>query len=379
MARRPRFLEYYRQFEALSPEEDSARRMARRDEARSRALAVTPVLDLSRPEWHEPPDPEIVNAATFALRRALNRYPDAGGGAARAAVARRHEVPETQVALGHGAAQLLQAALRELASGGEVVLPWPSWTPLPALAARAGATPVPVELDPAGLVDVDALITAAQGASVRAVILCSPNDPTGAVVELGEIRRLAGALRERTVLLLDEALVDFVGEEASAAAIVSELPNTIVFRSFSKAFALAGLRAGYAVGPPELAETLGRMTPGLGVASPTLAAMATALDPNDRAVRRMRKRRAAAATERDRLAEALRGTPYSTAPSRSCYVWMSCEGLGGAAISRGLDEARIVVAPGADWGDEDHIRITLRDKPATERLASALRALLDHR
>src|SRR5699024_4055545 len=122
-----------RRFEALSPEEDSLRLRARRDEEKSRELARVGDLDLSRPDWDEPPDPEIVNAATFALRRSINRYPDVAGSAALEAVAARHDVPADRVALGHGAGQLLQAALRELATGGEAVLPWPSWAQLPAL------------------------------------------------------------------------------------------------------------------------------------------------------------------------------------------------------------------------------------------------------
>ena len=73
MSPRRRLVDYYRQFEALSPEEDSQRLRARREEEKSQELARVGELDLSRPDWHEPPDAEIVNAATFALRRALNR------------------------------------------------------------------------------------------------------------------------------------------------------------------------------------------------------------------------------------------------------------------------------------------------------------------
>ena len=373
--RRPRFLDYYRQFEALSPDEDSRRLRARREEEKARALAVTPVLDLSRSEWHEPPDPEVINAATYAMRRAINQYPEPGGGAARTAVAKRHGVPEEQVALGHGAAQLMQAALREVAYGQEVVLAWPSWGPLPALVGRAGASPVPVELDPAGVLDLAAM-AAAVGERTRAVVICSPNDPTGALLDPDDLQHFTTSLPESVLVLLDEALIDFPGEEASSIALVSGLPNLLVFRSFSKAWAMAGYRAGYAVGAPEQTELLARMAPGLGVTTPTLAAIAAALDPTKRGRQRMERRRSTVAAERDRLLRLLRGSPYSIAPSRSCYVWLSGEGLEGTAIARGLNEARIVVAPGVDWGDDDHVRITLRDKPATERLGSALLSLV---
>ena len=93
-----RFRDYYRQFEELPPEELSRELRARRDEERRRALSRSDALDLSGTTWHEPPHPEAVNAATFALRRALNAYPDAHAGALRAAVAERHGVAPERVA-----------------------------------------------------------------------------------------------------------------------------------------------------------------------------------------------------------------------------------------------------------------------------------------
>ena len=110
-----RFLGYYRQFEELSPEEVSRELRERRDEekragARPRRRRWTS----PRAAWHEPPHAEIVNAATFALRRAVNAYPDAGAAALRAALAARHGVEPAQVVAGHGAGELLRAALQAL-------------------------------------------------------------------------------------------------------------------------------------------------------------------------------------------------------------------------------------------------------------------------
>src|SRR5687768_243323 len=105
-----RFLGYYRQFEELSPEEVSREFKQRRDEERAQALTETPPLDLNTPAWHEPPHAEIVNAATFALRRAVNAYPEAGAGALAEALAGRHGVEPSQVIAGHGAGDLLRAA-----------------------------------------------------------------------------------------------------------------------------------------------------------------------------------------------------------------------------------------------------------------------------
>ena len=99
-----RFLGYYRQFEELSPEEVSRELKQRRDDEKAQALTETPSLDLSSPAWHEPPHAEIVNAATFALRRAVNAYPDAS--TALEALAARHGVAPERVVAGHGAGEV---------------------------------------------------------------------------------------------------------------------------------------------------------------------------------------------------------------------------------------------------------------------------------
>src|SRR4051794_41760467 len=110
-----RFLSYYRQFEELAPQEVSAGFRARREEERARALTEQPPLDLSSSAWHEPPHAEIVNAATFALRRAVNAYPDAAtAGALTEALAARHRLEAPQVGAGHRASGVLASACRTL-------------------------------------------------------------------------------------------------------------------------------------------------------------------------------------------------------------------------------------------------------------------------
>jgi histidinol-phosphate aminotransferase len=370
VSRRRRVVDYYKQFEALSPQENAARLFAARREQRSQELARVDELDLRSSAWHEPPDPEIVNAATFALRRSINNYPAPGAGPAVAAIARHHGVPEGRVALGHGAGQLLQAALRELAAGGEVVLPWPSWAALPGLATRSGAQPIPVPLD-AGLAGLEAAVSE----HTRAVVICSPNDPTGTVVDRGELRAFAEGLRPEITVIVDEALVELAAPDASVAPLLDDLPNLVVLRSFSKAWAMAGLRVGYVLGSSADADLLGVLTPGQGVASPAQAAVAAALEDDGRARLRLQHRRTAAAQERARLAEGLDGTPFAFTPSEVHLVWLRGEGMTAAQITHGLAEQRIQVETGASWDDDDHVRIALRGRAATERLLAALRIL----
>jgi histidinol-phosphate/aromatic aminotransferase/cobyric acid decarboxylase-like protein len=141
----------------------------------------------------------------------------------------------------------------------------------------------------------------------------------------------------------------------------------LIVRSFSKAHAMAGLRAGYALAND--AGVLDRLSPAGGVSAPAHAAMLWAVRNGDAVIRR---RRAAAARERERLAAALSGSPLSFADGHGHLVWLTSSDEDGASIARRLAAQRIYVTPGAAWGDEEHVRIALRDGAATDRLAAAL-------
>ncbi len=357
-----RLFDRYRQYQALPPEEVSRELRERRDEERAREIVFVPELDLARTAWHEPPHPEAVNAATFALRRRMNAYPDPAATEVRELAAERHGLPRDRVAVGHGAAELLMDACAQLvAGGGELLVAWPGWHPLPDLARHAGGRPVPVSLDSlAGRV----------GADTRAIALSSPNDPTGSPVSREEVRALCERVGERVWVLLDEALADFLEPGEDSAGLVAELPNLLVFRTFAKAHAMAGFRIGYVLAPT--AELATRLTPSFSVNAPAQAAAAWALELGDTVLAR---RRAAARRERERLARALHGTSLSFEPSSAPFVWLSSGRHDARAIADHLQVRRIVVASGERWGDERHVRITLRDAAATDRLIAALREL----
>ncbi|WP_028059093.1 aminotransferase class I/II-fold pyridoxal phosphate-dependent enzyme [Candidatus Solirubrobacter pratensis] len=337
-----RFFDYYRQFEELPHEEVSRELRERRDA--ERALVGRPSLDLSGSGWHEPPHPEVVNAATFALRRAVNAYPDPTP--LRAAIARSHDVDPARVAIGHGAGELLRAALRMVARDGEVVVAWPGWGRLPRLVSEAGASPVPATI--AEIAGGDPAATRA-----RAVVLCRPADPTGAFVPGARLAGLAGD----GWLILDEALAGFLpdGEDA-----LLDRPRAIHVRSFSKAHAMAGFRVGYAILPEGVpAEPL---EPVHGVGAPALAGALWAVENGAPYVA---ARRAAAARERERLAAG----PFAVEPGHGPYAWVETAGI---ALAEELAARRVFVAPGSAWGDDAHVRVTLRDAASTGLLLEAL-------
>jgi histidinol-phosphate/aromatic aminotransferase/cobyric acid decarboxylase-like protein len=255
------------------------------------------------------------------------------------------------VAPGYGAGELLRGAFRALE--GEVAVAWPGWGYLPRLVDEAGCIPVAVEPD------VDALVAA----PAQAVVVCSPNDPTG---ELLDVRALAAQLDESVWLIVDAALAEFAPDDPTAD-LVAARERLIVVRSFSKAHAMAGFRAGYAIG-----RGVANLAPVAGMSAPTQAAMLWALAQGDAVVAR---RRAAAAHQRERLGAALEGTACSFAAGHGPLVWLSSTEHAGAAIAAGLAAQRIYVTPGSAWGDDRHVRAALRDGAVTDRLSAALREL----
>jgi histidinol-phosphate aminotransferase len=356
-------LDYYRQFDDLDEEELNRERRARREREKRLELERVPDLDLSGTEWPDMPHSEIVNAAIARARGRVERYPDRHAQAIRRVLAERHRVEPEQVALGNGAAELLQAAAFALLShGDELVMPWPSYPLYPLMAARAGATPVPVEHgSPAEAVSE----------RTRLVVICNPNDPTGSYMPSAELGALLSALPPHVHVLLDEALVQFqdVEEQDACLRLVDAFPRLLVVRTFSKIYGLSGLRAGYAVGSD--AGLLGAVAPVLGVNALTQAAVEQALKIGDAEIDR---RRRSVLRERTRVLDGLRELPVDAADSQANFVWVRARELSGAQLADRLRRQGVIVAPGGPLGADDHVRVAVRDPSATDRLLSALAA-----
>ena len=355
------FRDYYRQFDDIDESELNRRRRERRRRERRLALERIPDLDLSGTEWPELPHSEIVNAAIARARGRVNRYPDRHAAGVRRLLAERHAVDPERIVLGNGAAELLQAAaLALLSEGDELVMPWPSYPLYPLLAAHAGARPVPVEGGP---------LLEAVSERTRALVLCNPNDPTGDYLPAERLGALLAALPPHVHVLLDEALIQFqdVEETDAGLALVAAFPRLLVVRTFSKAYGLSGLRAGYAVGSdPRL---LSAVAPVLGVNALTQAAVEYALRAGDGEIER---RRAMVVRERTRLLAALRERGLDAGDSQANFVWLAAGDLSGAELAARLRRQGVIVAPGGPLGADDHVRAAVRDAAATDRLLRAL-------
>jgi histidinol-phosphate aminotransferase len=372
-------LDYYRQFEGMTEEEVNEGLREEAAERRRKALARVETLDLSLTTWPELPHPRIVSAITFVARRGLQRYPHLTGSDLRGVLAERHGVDPERLILGNGAADLLSAATRALLEPGQLLLTrWPSYPLYPIMARRAHGRAVPVHADAGAgaAAGVDALLEAAEREpDVRAIALASPNDPTGELLPGAELRRLLDQLPASVAVLLDESLVEFADAQPSSSSLelLEQHPRLLVFRSFSKAWGLAGLRIGYAIGAPGSGELLAELAPDLGVSEISQAGAYAALhDCSELLERRVRT----ICEERPRVIDGLRALRFDVTDSQANFVWAAHHQLQGGEIAARLARAGVLVAAGDALGEPRHVRIALRSPAASDRLLSTVEKAL---
>jgi histidinol-phosphate aminotransferase len=360
-------LDYYRQFEGMSEEEINRGLREQAAERKRKALTRVETLDLSQTTWPELPHPRIVNAITFVARRGLHRYPHLRGSDLRDELAQRHEVDNpARLILGNGAAELLSSATRALIEPGQQLLTsWPSYPLYPIMARRAHGRAVPVSGG------VNALLEAAKEADTRVIALASPNDPTGELLPTAELERLLGGLPEGVAVLLDESLVEFANAQPASASLglLEDHPRLFVFRSFSKAWGLAGLRVGYALGGPGSEDLMAELEPDLGVSE---VSQAGALEALRSCSELLTRRVGAIGEERVRLTAALRERHFEVTDSQANFLWVAHPSVEGGELAARLARAGVLVAAGAALGEPRHVRIGVHSAAASDRLLDAL-------
>ncbi|MEL6766240.1 MAG: histidinol-phosphate transaminase [Pseudomonadota bacterium] len=229
-----------------------------------------PPIALAQNESLRPPSPRAIEAATRALGSAL--YSDPDWTALREAIAAEHALPAQQVLCGAGSMELIAAiAAAYLGPGRRALAPAQGYAFFRTATALTGAA-FDTAPERAFTVDVDALLAALRP-ETAVVWLANPGNPTGTAIPTAEIARLRAALPANVLLVVDEAYGEFAAE-APAWPLVAE-GNTVVLRTFSKAFGLAGHRVGWGVFPPAIAGEV-RKTLNLNNISAASQAAATA-------------------------------------------------------------------------------------------------------
>src|SRR5262249_50859936 len=209
-------------------------------------------LALSLNENPFPPLPAVRSALTRSIY-AANRYPEFLPERLRSLIADHIGLPADQVVLGAGATGVVLQALQALTAPGDAIaMASPTFDGYPIVAQMARLNTVTVPLDKDGHNDLDGLADAA--AKARVVVVCRPHNPTGTLEPTAELFRFLRRVPRDTIVLLDEAYIEFAAPEhrLDVSALTAHFPNVVLVRTFSKAYGLAGLRIGYRVGFPGL-------------------------------------------------------------------------------------------------------------------------------
>lgn len=201
------------------------------------------------------PWPEGMSEELFQGNFELNRYPDGQASLLKEAIVQYTGIEQAGILTGNGSDELIQLILSSFGGEGKkVIVHPPTFSMYQAAAKVTGTGFIEVPLLQEVTLDVEEILRAAQQLESSVIILCNPNNPTGSLFPREDLLRV---VRESgKIVVLDEAYGEFAGE--SLADQIDHYPNLLVMKTFSKAFALAGLRLGYLLGQPETIELLNR-------------------------------------------------------------------------------------------------------------------------
>src|SRR6476620_7622387 len=205
---------------------------------------------LSSNENPYPPLPGVLEAAARAAGQ-MNRYPDMGNTELYLALSDKLGVATEQLALATGSVGLIYQLVQAYCEpGDEVVYAWRSFEAYPIAVTAAAATSVRVPVLPDGRHDLDAMAAAITDRT-KVVLVCTPNNPTGPAVTQAELDAFLAKVPPHVLVVVDEAYVEFVrmDDPVDGVATYRAHSNVVLTRTFSKAYGLAGFRAGYAVAP----------------------------------------------------------------------------------------------------------------------------------
>jgi histidinol-phosphate aminotransferase len=322
--------------------------------------AAVDAFKLSSNENPFDPLPAVVDAIAAT---SVNRYPDSAATGLRKRLAARFGVSIDEVQVGAGSVAILAQLISAAASvGDEVLYSWRSFEAYPGLVTVSGATSITVPNTPDHRHDLPAM-AAAVTERTRVVIVCSPNNPTSTIVTLDEFERFMALVPSTVLVVLDEAYIEFVTDPDAVRgmSLLSRYPNLVVLRTFSKAYGLAGLRIGYAVGPAYVMDAARAAAIPLSVIEFAQAAAIASLDNEAQLLNRV----ARISALRDEVWRSLVDQGWPTPRPSGNFVWLPTGKQTAAAAQVFADHGIIVRALG------EGLRVSIGEPGSVDKLLSA--------
>ncbi len=285
----------------------------------------------------------------------------------------KHSIQMDQIVLGPGSTELITLLVRTLVAPGEVVLnAWPSFLMYSLAARSAGREEIRVSLTSELEYDIEALSAAFnKNPAIKIFFLANPNNPTGTYVGVEALERLLQSIPNDVVVVIDEAYVEYVTamDYPQALRLLTKRPRTVVLRTFSKAYGLAGLRIAYAVCDAEIASLLQRVKEPFNVSSIAQAAALAALDDHEHLQASIQNN----ASEMDRLLPEFKKLGIAVTPSQANFVLAHFSDA--KYVHKSLIERGVVTRPVANYGLMNALRITIGKPSENEALLRGLYSL----
>lgn len=338
----------------------------------AREYGVTGAVKLASNENPLGPSPRALEAMRASLA-GVALYPDGAGFMLRNKLAARHSVASRQITLGNGSNDVLDLVARAFAGPGrEIVFSQYAFAVYPivtqAVSARARQT-LAFASEAGGFGHDLQAMRAAVNETTAVVFIANPNNPTGTWLDRAALEAFLEGMPRRVIVVVDEAYFEYVEEPAYPDTMpwIGRFPNLVVTRTFSKIYGLAGLRVGYAVSHPEVADLLNRVRQPFNVNTLAQAAAVASLDDHDHVYRTRKLNREGMRY----VTEALERLGLTSIPSVGNFV---CVDMGRPALPvyEALLRQGVIVRPLLGYGMPRHLRITIGLPAENERLISAL-------
>ncbi len=345
--------------------------------ARELGLDAGKIVKLASNENPLGPSPKALATMQASLQE-VARYPDGNGYLLKQKLAEKLNVAMDQITLGNGSNDVLDLIARVfLGPGRSAVFSQYAFAvyPISVQAVGAEARIAPAHdgrRGPAYGHDMTAMLDqVAENTTV--IFIANPNNPTGTYVTQTELGNFLQALPERVIAVVDEAYFEYVerGDYPDSCQWLSRFPNLIVTRTFSKAYGLAGLRIGYALSNPQLADLLNRVRQPFNVNGMAVAAAAAAIEDDDhlRASRNINREGMV------QLEEAFERRGLNYIPSVGNFITVDI-GRDGDLIFQALLREGVIVRPVANYGMPRHLRVSVGTRAENQTFIDALDCVL---
>ncbi|OOZ39728.1 histidinol-phosphate transaminase [Solemya pervernicosa gill symbiont] len=341
-----------------------------------RELGIENIIKLASNENPLGPSPLALEAMRSAAE-GVWLYPDGNGFELKQKLSQKHGVEMAQITLGNGSSDPLEFVVRVLVQpGDEVLYSQHAFAMYPIVTRAAGGVGIEAPAKNWGY-DLDALAARITDRT-RVIFIANPNNPTGTWLDGVELEAFIKSVPERIVVVIDEAYYDYACDPATGAegypdavSWLAKYPNLMVSRTFSKSYALAGLRVGYALSSPELADLMNRVRPPFNVNNLALVAASAALD--DKA--HLQRSVAMNAEGLKQLRGEFEAMGLDYIPSVGNFISVDV-GQPGMKVYEELLREGVIVRPVANYGMPNHLRVTVGRAEENTRFIEGLKRTL---